>query len=42
MERLIERKKDLEINKEKDEFINDIISCIEKSKCRGLILEKKN
>lgn len=41
MERLIERKKDLEINKEKDEFINDIISCIEKSKCRGLILEKR-
>ena len=40
MEELIERKSEL-INQEKDEFINNIVSCIKKSKCKDFILEKR-
>lgn len=41
MEKLIDCKSGLEINKEKDEFINDIVNCIQKSKCKDFILEKR-
>ena len=41
MEELIDCKRGLEINKENDEFINDIVNCIKKSKCKSLILEKR-
>lgn len=41
MEELIDCKRGLEINKEKDEFINDIVNCIKKSKCKCFILEKR-
>lgn len=41
MEELIDCKSNLEINKEKDEFINNIIDCIRKSKCKDFILEKR-
>lgn len=41
MEKLLECECVLKINQEKDEFINDIINCIKKSKCKDFILEKR-
>lgn len=41
MDELIERKSRLGTNKEKDDFINDIVNCIKKSKCKDFITEKR-
>ena len=41
MEELIDCKRGLEINKENDKFIKNIVDCIKKSKCKSLILEKR-
>ena len=41
MELLINSRSGLEINKEKDDFIDDIIDCISKSRCKDFILEKR-